>query len=850
MQIKLPELSLVVLLGAAGSGKTTFARRHFQEEEILSREKFQRMVSGNDRSPKAIQDASETLEYIIQKRLQNKLLTVVDGAHVSEATRKAFRILAKKNHVALVGIWLDLPREIISERNASRGDKAISSGHLSKQLAELAQSEHRFKTEGFNTVHRLTSVEDLAQTEIKRRPLWCNKTEVTGPFDIIGDVHGCFDELHRLLADLGYQVQADAANEGRFKVTPPQGRKIIFVGDLVDRGPQSPQVLKLAMDMVRDGVALCVTGNHDDKLKRFLMGRNVKLAHGLELTVEQLSNETDAFKEEVLEFLRKLPDHLVLDHGALTVAHAGLKEEMQGRQSGAVRSFCLYGETSGETDEFGLPVRHNWAGEYKGQSMVVYGHTPVPEAIWQNQTINIDTGCVFGGNLSALRYPEREIHSVPAKKVYSEPKRPLAMNLPKVEQTEGTEMIDMERIAGRNLVNTRRDYFVTIKDEKSPPVVELLSQGRLNPRWLIYLPPRISPTKSSAQPGFLEHTEEALKYYGKKGLEHVLVEEVHGGEVVTVILGKNELTILNRFGIKGEGIGTVINSSGHRYFDSPDQEQQFLKEFRQVVDGLDLWSSLDTDWLCLTGEMVPGAGIWGDHLVNLQRLAAAGEEDITRTTTALREAQQAGLDTQQLLIETTHQHKFLQRFGETVKAYDCPAEQLQDYRFYPQTLLASEGKTYFDMDQVWHRNHWKGIGKDQESMFSPSQYHWVDLNDADACRAVSTWFEELSSQQSAGVVVSPTHPVMEAGTDLIQPGLSVRGKEYLRTIYGPDYDHPEKLELHRVRRLKDIRQLAVRQLALGEEALIRFVEKKDLTSVYECNFALLSLQASDIDPRL
>jgi protein phosphatase len=235
----------------------------------------------------------------------------------------------------------------------------------------------------------------------KERNLYNDKKDETGPFDIIGDVHGCFDELQELLLKLGYSVNRTDETEKNFgfSVIAPENRKVIFVGDLVDRGPDSPSVLRLVMSMVNSGVAYCVPGNHDLKLQKYLNGKQVQLKHGLEVTVKQLETETAQFKSTVEKFLYGLISHYVFDNGKLVVAHAGLKEEMQGRGSGAVRSFCMYGETTGEIDEFGLPVRHNWAKEYRGKAKVVYGHTPVPEAEWLNKTIDIDTGCVFGGKL-------------------------------------------------------------------------------------------------------------------------------------------------------------------------------------------------------------------------------------------------------------------------------------------------------------------------------------------------------------------------------------------------------------------------------------------------------------------
>ncbi len=242
-----------------------------------------------------------------------------------------------------------------------------------------------------------------------------------GPFDIVGDVHGCFDELVELLGQLGYTINQQ---DGHYTASSPEGRKLVFVGDLVDRGPGTVQVLRLVSHLVQSGQAFCVPGNHDMKLVRALRGRDVKRTYGLAETMEQLGQESEAFRVEVAKFLDDLVSHLVFDDGKLVVAHAGLKESMHGRGSGAVREFALFGETTGETDDFGLPVRYNWAADYRGKALVVYGHTPVPEPLFLNNTVNIDTGCVFGGGLTALRYPEREILSVKAHRTYYEPARP------------------------------------------------------------------------------------------------------------------------------------------------------------------------------------------------------------------------------------------------------------------------------------------------------------------------------------------------------------------------------------------------------------------------------------------
>jgi protein phosphatase len=248
-----------------------------------------------------------------------------------------------------------------------------------------------------------------------------------GPFDIIGDVHGCLDELVELLGRLGYAVKYEGNGERRIpRVSAPAGRRALFLGDYVDRGPSSVGVLRLVLAMAEAGQALCIPGNHDAKLVRWLEGHHVQLLHGLAQTVEEMTSETESFRLHVRRFLEGLPLYLWLDEGRLAVAHAGIKAEMLGSTSGKVRSFCLYGDTTGQTDEFGFPVRRNWAARYAGTTTIVYGHTPLLEAEWLNNTICLDTGCCFGGRLTALRWPERELVSVPAARGYATPKRRLS----------------------------------------------------------------------------------------------------------------------------------------------------------------------------------------------------------------------------------------------------------------------------------------------------------------------------------------------------------------------------------------------------------------------------------------
>lgn len=424
MLIQIPEFSLVVLIGCAGSGKTTFAHSVFSEDTLVSSGDCRRMISLSDHDPQASHDTFELMHTIIGMRLKRRLRTVVDACHLSSDSRRPLVELARKYHARLVAIVFDLPFELCLE-NLKRGrTEALDEETLQRQYKSLQSQKRGLNHEGFHEIYTLSSLQDIKQTYLRTLKPPFDQRESKGPFDIIGDIHGCADELIELLQKLGYAVHASKG--GTPQISHPQGRQLIFVGDLVDRGPAVVKVLQIVMQAVKSRAAYCVVGNHENKLLRYLAGRRVKITHGLERTIDQLEMESRHFRDELYTFLGQLSDHLIFDDERLVVVHAGIKEEFIGRNSGEIRAFCMYGETSSELDEFGLPMRLPWAKNYFGDALIVYGHTPVSSPHWTHNSINIDTGCVYGGSLSALRYPERELVSVPAHRVHYEPRRPIA----------------------------------------------------------------------------------------------------------------------------------------------------------------------------------------------------------------------------------------------------------------------------------------------------------------------------------------------------------------------------------------------------------------------------------------
>jgi len=845
----MPELSLVVLIGPSGCGKSSFAQAHFKPTEVISSDYCRGLVSDNENDQAATGDAFDLLHYIARKRLAAGRLTVVDATNVQMESRKPLVALAREFHVLPVAIVLNLPEKLCHERNQNRPDRQFGPHVVRNQSQQLRRSIRGLEREGFRHVFTMTSPEEVAGATITRQPLWNNLTREHGPFDIIGDVHGCYDELIALLTLLGYQV-----DNAELKAMPPAGRKAIFVGDLVDRGPGIPQVLRLVMKMVEDGAAFCVPGNHDIKLMRKLRGRDVQLTHGLADSIEQLDKETPEFKQGVVKFLDDLVSHYVFDDGKLVVAHAGMKQEMQGRGSGKVRDFALYGETTGETDEYGLPVRYNWAAEYRGKAMVVYGHTPVAEPEWLNGTINIDTGCVFGGRLTALRYPERELLSVPAERIYYAPAKPF---LPASEaaptltaQQQLDDLLDIEDVIGKRIIQTRLQRSVTIREENATAALEVMSRWAANPKWLIYLPPTMSPCGTCQRDGLLEHPKEAFSYFLDEGVHKVVCEQKHMGSRAVVVVCRDADAARKRFGVMEGEVGACYTRTGRRFFNDMPLESEFLERIRRALGSAGIWESLKTEWVCLDCELMPWSA--KAHELLRQQYAPTGAAALAALPAALAALAAAGDNPEvRELLERYRQRKdSADLYVEAYRRYCWTVNSLADLKLAAFHILASEGSVHSAKDHVWHMETLAGICRADPELLLETPFQALDLTQpADQQKGIA-WWEELTAAGGEGMVVKPLEFVSKGRKGWVQPAVKVRGREYLRIIYGPEYTMPENLSRLRSRGLGGKRSLALREFALGMEALERFVENEPLRRVHECVFGVLALESEPVDPRL
>jgi protein phosphatase len=853
IKLTVPELSLVVLVGVTGSGKSTFARTHFKPTEVISSDFCRGLVADDENDQSATPAAFELLHYIVGKRLAGGRLTVVDATNVQPEARRGLVALAREHDVLPVAIVLDLPEKLCAERNAGRQDRDFGPHVLRRQRDQLRRGLAGLRREGFRTVHVLRRPEEVAAATVTRTRLFNDLRHETGPFDVIGDVHGCRAELEQLLVALGYELERDGAARPIGARHPD--RRAIFVGDLVDRGPDTPGVLRLVMGMVQAGAAFCVAGNHEAKLAKALAGRNVRLNHGLPETMEQLAGQPEAFRDEVARFVDGLIGHYVLDGGRLVVAHAGLIERYQGRASGRVREFCLYGQTTGETDEYGLPVRYPWAQEYRGRAMVVYGHTPVPRAEWLNNTLCLDTGCVFGGRLTALNYPERTLVHVPAARVYYTPARPF----PGVSEPGQREpdVLDIGDVSGSRVIETGYLPRVGVREAHAAAALEVMSRFAIDPRWLLYLPPTMSPVTTSQHPGTLEHPEQAFAAYRADGVTSVLCEEKHMGSRAVLLVCRSPDVPPARFGlpVSAAAYGAIWTRTGRPFF-SPALTASLIDRVRATAERAGLFAELGTSWLLFDAELLPwnlkAGPLVRDQYATVGAAAAASlplAAEVLGQASARALPGDDGTRIGELAGRTRARSANAAAFTAAYLRYCWPTAELAGVRVAPFQLLASEGTVYHERPHLWHLDVADRLAAADPELIATTRRLAVQTDDPASAAAATQWWQELTDAGGEGMVVKPAANLTR-GDGLLQPGLKVRGREYLRIIYGPDYTEPAHLSRLRQRAVGHKRSLALREYALGLEALDRVARGEPLWRIHECVFAVLALESEPVDPRL
>ena len=845
--IPIPEFCLLLLVGPSGAGKSTFARARFAPEEILSLDAFRIMVSGTEEDMSATADASAVMHDVAARRLRRRLLSVVDATNLRAEDRAALVEVARRGYAPAVAIAFDVPEKTCLARNASRltprPPRVVKAQH--SRMRGIARSLRR---EGFSHVHVIDG-ETAADGTVRRDRLWTDRRDEKGPFDIVGDVHGCLDELVALLGKLGYSTvrSTDADGGPSFAVSHPEGRRLVFLGDFGDRGPDTPGVLALVMDAVASGTAIAVKGNHDLKLLRHLNGREVAGTHGFAETAAAMSATPRGFADRVRAFLDKLTSHLVLDGGTLAVAHAGVKEEMQARGSRLVSDFCMFGETDGETDEYGLPVRHDWAASYSGKAAVVYGHTPVTEPRWVGNTACIDTGCVFGGTLTSLRWPGREFVSVPASAVHCAPSRPAKAP---GSASPGSRLPDAARMVDKAFVQTRYGKPVAIGPERAAAAFEILATKAADPRWLVFIPPTTATVEASGLEGWLERPEDALDHYAAAGVSLVCIQEKHMGSRAVAVVCRDHATALSRFG-DGDRLGAVLTRTGRPFLEDPTAEGDLVAEISASMTRAGMWELLGGDWVVLDGEILPWNAKAGELIEGTFAAAGcAGTESSRAIGAAFAAAVSRGVAGADALALAAGRRElafssFRKAYGAFVFPYSGPA----DLRFAPFHFMAAGSSVFAEKPHSWHMTmaaRLSGVSPGGRVVHTG----WIEIDPSSPggrAAAVARWEEEIAAGREGVIVKGPCLAPRPGG---LAPALKVRGREYLRIVYGAEYDRPDLLPGLRRRETGRKRTLARVGASLALEGLARLAEGASPARVHEAVAASLAVASEPVDARL
>jgi len=440
--------------------------------------------------------------------------------------------------------------------------------------------------------------------------------------------------------------------------------------------------------------------------------------------------------------------------------------------------------------------------------------------------------------------------------VYAEPARPfLSASVSSNElaaQHREDDVLDLADVVGKRIVTTRLHHTVTIREENGIAALEVMSRFAANPKWLVYLPPTMSPSETATHDGYLEYPTEAFAYFRSQGVPRVICEEKHMGSRAVVVICRDASVARRRFGVVGDDVGIVTTRTGRRFFESADTERELLALLAEAMSRSKTWERLATDWAVLDCELMP----WSAKAQELIRnqyaaVSAAANAALPPTVDALRAARDRGVDVGELLDRIETRAALVSRYSDAYRRYSWPVNSVRDLRLAPFHLLATEGSVHADKDHVWHMGHALAIcAGDASDVLFATTHRVVELTDAASEAGATTWWEELTDRGGEGMVVKPLSFVARGRRGLVQPAVKCRGREYLRIIYGPEYTLPENLDRLRKRGLAAKRSLALREFALGIEGLERFVRREPLRRVHECVFGVLALESEPVDPRL
>ncbi|MDK8191428.1 polynucleotide kinase-phosphatase [Paenibacillus sp. UMB7766-LJ446] len=863
-EIRLPHAGIVVLVGPSNSGKSTLLDRLVVEgvirrTEAVSSDQF-RMLIGDDEyvdwkhRPRSEADviyaeyqqvsakAFEAMEAMLATRCRLNKLTWVDATHLYPEDRQRLIQLARKAHVPVIAVVLDIPEKELLERDAQR-EYPRGRQRVKQQVQQFKRTLRAIREDGFDANYVLKHPEDISFVRTSN-PLIIDMG--TG-IDIIGDIHGCYEEMMELILRLGY---VDKDGSGLYH--HPEGRKLVSVGDVTSRGPESLKCLLFWQRNCASGLAYMIDSNHGWKIGRYLDGRDVTLSHGdehveaelIQLEQEQGKEMAQKVRTELRAFLLDAPSHLIFSRNGVrqvVVAHAGIRDHFIGKQSKRIQDYCRYGDVEG-TDEHGRPIRKDWYVDHASGECIVWGHDPHPYPTIVNDTINIDQGVVFGGMLTAWRMPEREAISVPAKQDYAEdPDSPL-------------KRWERRRFAPPNLrkfkegftVQTGSRMDVSIHSEVAKTAIDTFSHFTVPLEELVYIPPTMSPppTTSSIE-GYLEHPKDAFQYYRSQGVTRMVAEKKHMGSRAIVLLFRDEQVAEKRIG--RPTLGNIVTRTGRSFFDRTTEKNVLLRLHTDLI-AAGYFDRHQTEFVLLDAEIVPW-NLKARELISSQyaHVAEASLMDRELVLRKLHDAEAAGRNVEEWLQDTERKLANARTFRDVFQKYCWDVKNIGDIRIAPFHTLAHSTGAFWDQTHEWHMEQNREFAR-MSTMMMETEYR-VITSSADE-EEVIRWWDEITAEGHEGIVIKPETFRVWNANKMIQPAIKVRGRAYLHIIYGMDYLAPENLSRLSKRKTSKKERHALMESALGMEGIERFVRMEPVERIHECVLATLALESEPVDPRL
>ena len=859
MLLQLPEGAIVLCIGPSNSGKSTLLDRLVLEQqllrsEIVSSDTCRHLVADIDfidfsTAPTEDQDylyeeyqristeAFNILEQVVIARAKLNKITFIDATHLRSFERAKYFEIAKKEHVPILALIFDTPKSELlkrdEQRSQPRGKKRI------EQQVQTFQSELRhIKKEPFIEVYTWRG-EAITISRQKSPHL----LELGAGFDIIGDIHGCFDEMISLITKLGYKNQGDV-------YVHPDGRRLLSAGDIMSRGPKSIETMLFWLRQIDSGLSFMTDSNHGWKIARWLKGQDVELKHGDEYVAEEFKQyevihgkeATEALKERLANMLLHAPSHYILMKNnvrKVVVTHAGISDHYIGKESKRIRDFCRYGAVEG-VDKNGRPIRGDWFMDHKTSELIVWGHDPKLKPFKANRTINIDQGVVFGGQLTAFRYPEECFVAVDALDNYV--------------GNEGNPLVEAKnkRFAPPKAahymngftVHTEKGEAITIPKEKALAAMDTFSHYTLPPEQVLYIPPTMSPTpQTSALADYLEHPIEAFNYYKKNGVTQMIAEKKHMGSRAVIFIAKDENVTKQLLNL--EALGVITTRTGRAFFE-PELQLEVLSAIHKELLAKNYFEKHQTDYVLMDAEILPW-NLKAQNLINTQ-YANVSEQALMDRQHLLNKLQAtANIDVTDWVSEYTDKLKNAARFDAVYKNYCWPTKDVKGIQIAPFHILAHSGTTHFDKPHTWHMEM-NALLAENSSLFLATEYRLIESEQQE--EEVINWWKEMTEHGHEGIVIKPLNFIENRKGKLLQPAIKVRGREYLRIIYGMDYTNEAQLQQLKKRNPSRKMRNALQEFLLGVEGVERFVQLESSTRVHECVLATLALESETIDPRL